>query len=87
VGAIQQFWWGARIAWRRGVEASKVVQKVVDAGAEAEARLDVGMAQALLEGAEEAPSTGQAKCHGAQFSEDSMPSLNRHSRPSPWKSC
>jgi hypothetical protein len=72
---------------QRGGKAAKVVQKVVDAGAEAEARIDVGMAQALLEGAEEALSPGQAKYHGAQFSQDSIPSLTQHSRPSPWQRC
>jgi hypothetical protein len=85
VGEIQRFWQVAQTAWWRGSGAAKVIQKVVDAGAEAEAILDFGIAQALLEGAEEALRSRQSKCPRAKFSQDSMPSLNGHSHLSPWK--
>jgi hypothetical protein len=46
-----------------GGEAQKIVQELVDAGADAEPRLGVGMPEALLEGAGEALSSWQAMCH------------------------
>jgi hypothetical protein len=52
---------------KRGCKASEVIQKIVDASADAKARLGLEVSKALLQIAEESLRSWQANCHGAKL--------------------